>query len=522
MKIKNICLILICLLLNSVCFAKNNVIVFFAENLDGVSEKVINKIAESDKFCLAVAFDENKYIKKSVKDLIMSNKIEPMLSINEPYFPIISKEVNVYDSIVFNKIYSCEKLLQNYNNSYVKLFETYEHGLYLKGASLNNETLDLFYKNGILWTIAKSNNGLQKGLFIKNNVFLFVLYKNFTTNVNKIEQWFSSVKKQTFVPVLLTSSHLTNEKFMLNLINFINKNKNIDVLLPTYAAYYGYDSDTIKDDLILKEYSIDIPKENLLKLYLADKEITEYSEHNENEEICTILQDEFSNMYSYNILNGIANNDIQSNRLFDISYKNIFKILNKELPNINEFKESLVVQYNLYNEEQQKEFCKFINIDDSIIINNDSNIITFFSVSKNNNYISFATDADLSKLDSIDIYIDMNEISYAGCKRMLQPLSSYFVPKHSWEYAIRITKENIYIYKFVAEDIEVVKTIPNAGSKSNVKILSSILRGNPYNWNYQVVAIKDGLVKDFIEDKDKKEKIFKKLPLQLNMFKYCR
>ena len=470
MKIKNICLILICLLLNSVCLAKNKVVVFFAENLDGVSEKVINKIAESDKFCLAVAFDENKYIKKSVKDLIMSNKIEPMLSINEPYFPIISKEVNVYDSIVFNKIYSCEKLLQNYNNSYVKLFETYEHGLYLKGASLNNETLDLFYKNGILWTIAKSNNGLQKGLFIKNNVFLFVLYKNFTTNVNKIEQWFSSVKKQTFVPVLLTSSHLTNEKFMLNLINFINKNKNIDVLLPTYAAYYGYDSDTIKDDLILKEYSIDIPKENLLKLYLADKEITEYSEHNENEEICTILQDEFSNMYSYNILNGIANNDIQSNRLFDISYKNIFKILNKELPNINEFKESLVVQYNLYNEEQQKEFCKFINIDDSIIINNDSKIITFFSVSKNNNYISFATDADLSKLDSIDIYIDMNEISYAGCKRMLQPLSSYFVPKHSWEYAIRITKENIYIYKF----------------------------------------------------KDKKEKIFKKLPLQLNMFKYCR
>ena len=521
MKIKNICLILICLLLNSVCLAKNKVVVFFAENLDGVSEKVINKIAESDKFCLAVAFDENKYIKKSVKDLIMSNKIEPMLSINEPYFPIISKEVNVYDSIVFNKIYSCEKLLQNYNNSYIKLFETYEHGLYLKGASLNNETLDLFYKNGILWTIAKSNNGLQKGLFIKNNVFLFVLYKNFTTNVNKIEQWFSSVKKQTFVPVLLTSSHLTNEKFMLNLINFINKNKNIDVFLPTYVAYYGYDSTEIKDDLVLKEDLKNIPKENLLKLYLVDKEIKEYSENN-NEEFYTILQDEFSNMYSYNILNGVANNDLRSNRLFDISYKNIFRILDKELPNINEFKESLIVQDNLYNEEQQKEFCKFINIDNSIIINNDSDIITLFSVSKNKDYVSFVTDADLSKLDSVDIYIDMNEISYAGCQKMLKPISSYFVPKYSWEYAIRITKENIYIYKFVAENIDLVETIVNTGSKTNIKILSSILRGNPYNWNYQVVAIKDGLVKDFIEDKDKKEKIFKKLPLQLNMFKYCR
>ena len=254
---------------------------------------------------------------------------------------------------------------------------------------------------------------------------------------------------------------------------------------------------------------------------MVDKEIKEYSENN-NEEFYTILQDEFSNMYSYNILNGVAKNDLRSNRLFDISYKNIFRILDKELPNINEFKESLIVQDNLYNEEQQKEFCKFINIDNSIIINNDSDIITLFSVSKNKDYVSFVTDADLSKLDSVDIYIDMNEISYAGCQKMLKPISSYFVPKYSWEYAIRITKENIYIYKFVAENIDLVETIVNTGSKTNIKILSSILRGNPYNWNYQVVAIKDGLVKDFIEDKDKKEKIFKKLPLQLNMFKYCR
>ena len=147
MNIKNICLVLLLLLLNSVCFAKNKVVVFFAETIDGVSEKVINKIIDSEKFCLAVAFDENKHIQKSIKDLIASDKIEPMLNVSEPYFPVISTEINVCASIKFNKIHSCENFLQNYNDSYDKLFEINDHGLYLKWAALNNETLELVKYN---------------------------------------------------------------------------------------------------------------------------------------------------------------------------------------------------------------------------------------------------------------------------------------------------------------------------------------------------------------------------------------
>jgi len=511
------------LLLNSVCFAYEKTVVFFAETLDGVSDKVINKITTSDKFCLAVVFDENKYIKKSIQNLIISRKIEPMLNISEPYFPIISSEINISSSVFFNKVSSCEKILQNYKNTYRKKFEIYKHGLYLKSSSLNNETLDMFYKKNILWTIAKSEDDVQKGLFIKNNVALFVPYKNFTTNETKIKQWFSTLDSQDFIPILLTNWYMKNEKFMLELINFINKNKDINVLLPIDAAYYGYNSKTIKDDIVIKEYSKTIPKEILFKLYLADKEITEYIKDNKDEEIYTILCDEFSNMYSYSVINGILNNDMNSFRLFDISYKNVFRILNKKLPNINEFKESLIIQDMSTNiEEQTKEFCKFINIDDSIMINNDSEFVTLLSISKNNNYISFSTDVDLSEIDSVDIYIDMNGIAYTGCQKLLDPVNSYFVPEHSWEYVIRITKESIYIYKFISNNIDLIQNIQNDNSKTNVKVLSSIFRGDCYNWNYQVVAIKDGQVIDFIEDKDKKIKMFKSLPLQLNMFKYSK
>jgi hypothetical protein len=46
------------------------------------------------------------------------------------------------------------------------------------------------------------------------------------------------------------------------------------------------------------------------------------------------------------------------------------------------------------------------------------------------------------------------------------------------------------------------------------------LKGNPYNWSYQVVAIRDGEVVDFIESKEKKGKLFNVLPLQIKMYNY--
>lgn len=523
MKMKNLCSILILLLFSSVCFAQNKTVVFFAESLDGISDNVVKKITSSDKFCLAVCFDETKYIKPPIRNLIISHKIEPTLNIGEPYFPIVSSEVNISSAVIFDKVSNCENLIQNYKDSYKNLFETYKYGLYLKGASLDNETLKLFYKKNILWTIAKSEDDLQKGLFIKNNVALFVPYKNFTTNETKIKQWFASVKEQDFIPIVLTNWYIKNEKFMLELIKFLDKDKTIDVELPINAAFYGYNSNTIRKDLVLKEFSKNIPRDNMFKLYLVDKEIEEYGKDKKDDEMYSILCDEFFNMYSYNVMNGIANNNMSSIRLFDISYKNIFKILNKKVPNVNEFKESLIVQGKLSVEEDfAKEFCKFVDVDGSIIINNDSDIITLFSISKDKNSVSFTTDADLSNLDSVDIYIDMNGILNIGNPRMLNPLNSYFVPEHNWEYAIRITKDNIYIYKFVSENVDLIQTIPNDASKPSAKIPSNIFRGDPYNWNYQVVAVKNEQVIDFIEDKDKKTKIFKSLPLQLNMFKYYK
>lgn len=496
-------------------FAQNKTIVFFAQSFDGVSAKVIQKIESSDKFCLAVAFDENKYIKKEIQNLILTRKIEPMLNIIEPYFPVISNQINISSSAIFDETQACKDILNSYKKKYRTIFEQNKHGLYLKGSALNDEVLKIFYKQNILWTIAKSEDEKQKGLFIKNEVALFVPYKNFTVNDTKIKQWFSSVNDANVVPVILTSDHIKNEKFMLALINFLDKNNDIDVKLPVNAAFYGYNSKTIKDDISLKILS-NIPTENILKLYLVNKEITDYDKKG-NEEIYTILCDEFSNMYSYNVIDGIVNNNKNSIKLFDISYNNIFRMLNKKVPNINAFQDVLGGKDDSKNNNAS---CRFVKKNNSIVINNDSDVFTSFSVYKGNDDIYFKTDADLTALDSIDIYIDMNNIAYTGSQKMLKPVNAFFVPEHSWEFAVRITQKNIYIYKHLADSYDLIDTIPNENENANITISSSILKGNPLNWSYQTVAIKGGEVFDFIENKNKKEKMFNSLPLQIKMYNY--
>ncbi|MBR3628172.1 MAG: hypothetical protein IKN42_04940 [Elusimicrobia bacterium] len=516
MNIKNILITLLFSFISINCFAQNKTVVFFAETLDGISAKVIQKIESSDKFCLAAAFDENKYIKQNIQNLIDSYKIEPMLNIIEPYFSLIYKEISLNSSMIFNKTKNCEDILKNYKTVYRNTFSRYKHGLYLKGSAFNDEVLQMFYQYNILWTMAQTEDETQKGLFLKDGVALFVPYKNLTTSDTKIKQWFNSAENANVIPIILSSWHIKDEQFMLALINFINKNNTIDVQLPINAAFYGYNSKTIKKNISLKTLQ-NIPKENILKLYLANKEIEEYGNNKVNDEIYTILCDELSNMYSYNVINGILNNNKNSIKMFDISYTNIFRMLNKKLPNINEFQNVLVDKNNSVINDG---ICKFIKKNNFIVINNESNIFTMFSVYKNNDYVRFQTDVDLTLVDSIDIYIDMNNIAYTGSQKMLKPVNAFVVPEHSWEFAIRVTQKNIYIYKNLANNAELIENIPNESEKCDIKIFSNILKGNPYNWNYQVVAIKDGEVVDFIENKDKKEKMFKSLPLQINMYNY--
>ena len=145
MNIKSLFIILILLFLSVNVFAEKKTVIFFAESIDGMSAKVIQKIESSDKFCFAVCFDENKYIKKEIQNLIVSHKIEPMLNIMEPYFPLIASQININSSDVFDKTDICKDILSNYKKTYRNTFERNKHGQYVQ----NDLELSINFPNPI-------------------------------------------------------------------------------------------------------------------------------------------------------------------------------------------------------------------------------------------------------------------------------------------------------------------------------------------------------------------------------------
>ncbi len=493
-------------------FAAAKNIIFFAESFENVPAKVVNKMEYCDKFCLAAPFDTAKYINKNIQRLIISRKIEPTVQITEPYFPLISSKICLSSSTVLDKTEDFEQFLQNYKDSYRKTFEKNKHGMFLSGSALDDDVLSAFYRYNILWTTAKSDKENTKGVFFKNGVALFVPYYDIPNNDAKMRSFFAALPTG-YTPVILTEAQIKNDWFMLNLINYIENAKNITAVLPVDAAYYLYR--TKRNENFDMASVRDVPIENKLKLYLADKEL---KENDRKSEMYQILEDEMANMYSYKVINGINTDDKSGEKLFDISYTNIFRVLNKKQPNLKDYED--IISSKAGSNSSGKEACRFSRISNKAIrINNSGEYFTAFTVINNGNSVIFETNISADKADYYDIYIDMNALAYAGEQKGIRPVNVFMKPEHGWEYAVRISADKISVYKFIANSVELIKTF-DTESRTRISIPADILRGNPLNWYYQVVAVKDGEPVDFIETSANKEKLFKISPLQVDMFNY--
>lgn len=516
MNIKKFIVLFIVLLFSSNVFAKDKSVVLFFESLEGISPKVLQKISSSDNFCFSVNINSDSLIPENIQNLIISNKIEPTLRLNsEPYFPFISSEIYV-SSISFNRTSDLKNLLKTYKKTSKLLFDKRNYGIFLKGAIINEDTLKVFYQNNILWTTAELEDNLQKGIFIKNKVAIFVPYTDFPKDENQIAKWFSQ-KNENFIPVLLTKDYIKNDDFMLYMINFFNKSKTLETDLPITACYTvakDFDKYNNGDDIKLKNLG-NIPQDIFLKLASASNEVDNNNTFAFGKsDLYPTLYDELTTMYSYNIISKILNNDLYANKLFNISYSNIFKLTGKQIPTFEE-----LIKQESIEQIDKIDICSFIKDEDTYTINNEG-IIKTFSFKENGNPIQFSIDTDFSQLDYVDIYIDMNGIAYTGCQNLLKGTEGFFVPENCWEYAIRVTPSNIKIYRFATDVVTLLKTLDT--NKENISIPTNILKGTPTNWSYQVVAVKDGNIIDFLETSKNKIKVLNTTPLQFQMFRYIQ
>lgn len=504
MKILLFCLFL---LLTTNVFAKEKNIILFFENIESVPNSVLSKINASDKLCISATINNPKNISQTIKTLIYTNKIEPTLNIDEPYFTLISSNVYAGEDISFDRSEDMNLLISNYKNSLKSTFEKRKLGLFLKNGIIDDNSLQRFYKKNIYWVTTKLKNSRNEVAFIKNNVVVFVPFTDLPNSSNDIENWILN-KNSIFIPIFISKNKLTNEKFMLQLLSALEKNKNFDVLLPVNAAYYIAKNTEEQNDLKF-ELTSNIPNEILLKIAKAGEEYDK-QKTNKNNQLTDLVYGELANMYSCDIINGILSNNKSSKQLFDISYENIFRLCGDDIPNIDK-----LIRKNSKGINNNTNEHKFEKSGSQYTITNEQ-IIKSFSIYKDLQYVIFNLDYSTNEVDYIDIYIDMNNISHAGNQNLLKNMG-FFVPENCWEYAIEINNKNFTIYRFIIDKVNKVSET-NITSRKSIKISLNTFRGNPYNWNYQVIAVKDNKVVDFLETtQTRKERIFSETPLLLRM-----
>jgi len=487
-------------------FAKDRAVVFFFETAEGISQKNVQKMLSSKNFGFCSRIDSSKQMSAAAAELVGTGKMEAVLtSDSDPYLPFVSAPVKINDSFSFDITKELKRFLSDYSDLAAKFLQKEKTGLFFDYYYTVPDTFKYFSKHSIRWFASKFPDETPKGVYIRDGVVVFVPYTDFPKNSKDIESWFMT-KKEKIIPVYLSKEHIRDEKLMSAVIEIFKNSKYTDVVLPFEAC------ETVLNNA--KEYAVFEPpaeprlaQKTVLKIAAAAKE----TEEQQGSALYENIYGEFQNMCSSAIIDGVIKNDQRSITLFDVSYSNIFKLSGKAVPD---------AELNKIVFDPGQPYLKqfgFKQAQDSYIIENSSGIIKSFTVRKTDKSVDFIIDADLTGADTFDIYIDMNGIQDTGCSITLKNTECFFMPENYWEYALRISENRITVYRFYVDEVTVVKNI--AKTDNVISIPSDILRGNPYNWSYQVLALKDNKPVDFLDDEMEKERIKNTYPLQFKMFK---
>lgn len=492
-------------------FAKDRAIVFFLETADELTQKTVQKIIASQNFSFAAKIDGSKEIPQHIQKLIEAGKLEPVVDFGaEPYFPIISSEIKINDSMSFDRTQDLKKMLSLYNEKMSAFYGKGKYGLFVDYFYANKDTFKYFNKYPVLWCAGKIQPNAKKGTFTDEAITVFSLHADFPSNYKNIEKWFSA-RKEKIIPVYLTRAHVKNEKLMEYLVNIFKNSKYTDVLMPRDAVELVQQNEKNYTAGEFDYADFALPQDILAKIALAAGQ----TDKQEDSALYENIYDEFLNMCSAPIINGIIQNDGRSLMLFDIAYSNIFKLSGSQVPSADlqtMCSDGSVLQ--LCSDENE---FGFKQTDKGYLLKNSSGPLVSFSVNKTDKSVDFTVVASDEEIDTIDIYIDMNGLEDAGCGIMLKETEGFFAPNNYWEYSLRIIKDKASVYRFYIDDLTVVKNIFKKGT--TVSVPAEVLKGNPYNWSYQVVASKENKIVDFLADEKLKEQIKNTRPFQIEMVK---
>lgn len=493
----------------SIAFSQQRYIVFFAETAD-LSQNVIDKILISDRFCMVVPVKSSEEIPQKIEELVVCGKIEPSLTFNpEPVFPVLesvyskggkkSARNSAFGDFVVDNINSFE---DNVNKS--------QFGIFLDSGEVSNDILSYFASLNVSWINISNSTEKINGAYKIKGINVFSLYKDFPTNQKDVMKWLEG-KKDEVIPVLLTKKHLNSVNFMTYLIELFDKSQYIKPAVALYVT--NTKKEMIRQNTSVSFTQLSVNGSIMSKLYEAADSINKYrTSSGFNEYYYNNAQSEMLYLCSLDLLKGLEANNVSSVRMFDAAYNNIFRLLGYEIPQASNA--LIVSDYGENPHTSVKQRSGGITITNSGVINT----LSIYASGENTRIDFHIVNAAIGEsLSYVDIYIDMNNLDWAGSTTMLSGTNGFLTTDSGWEYAIRINSDKALLYRYSAEGASFVAEVPVNNGRS-VSIPQRYLRGNPSNWGFQAVAVsaESGEIVDFLTQlSTSKSSMLSKKPFQI-------
>ncbi|MCL2145281.1 MAG: hypothetical protein FWH43_07330 [Endomicrobia bacterium] len=494
-------------------------IVFFAETSD-IPEAVADKILFSKRFCMTIPVTAGSTVPAGIEELVSRGRLEPSLVFEpEPVFPILatiySASEKKSDRQGFNEF------VTGGMNEFETAVNREKFGVFLNSGNVSHNILYYFAGLKLSWVNIDNMGEPFKGAYKIDGVTTFSIYKNFPNAQKDIMKWLEA-RKETVVPVLLTKRHLKNAELMGYIIDLFDRSKYIKPAVPLYISLV--ESEMIAEKESVSFELLSVRPAVMTKLYSAVSFINEYKDSGDFLGYSyKNAQSELVYLCSHDLLKGVSANKTASQRMFDAAYNNIFRLLGAEAPSDKDLyaKKPAVKDGNLYAGTEEVMHTEINPTDGGISAENDGIIKNLTVVSKDgsiNITLSFEDEKGKEEISYIDIYIDMNNFEGAGSTSMLPGAGGFLTPDSAWEYALRVEKDKVTLYRHSADSMTFLSEIQYSGQSFSIP--QKYIRGNPANWGYQAVAViesegRSKIADFFVQSSQSRESFLSVKPFQI-------
>jgi hypothetical protein len=489
----------------------------------GIPSAVVDVVVRHPGLKIAAAWPADLQPSPADRQLLREKRLEPGLVLSdEPVFPLVYNTVfSSPTALTFSWPGDLWDIVVRNQSEMKAHVPDVSAGLFLRSGAFSGDGIDGLKRLGISWVDYKDGSGRQ-GAYYKDGLLLLAVPQGGVHNLDELKNVVA--RSSGAVTVLLFDEKNPLEVPLLEeLAGQVDNNPDIAMVTPDELL-------KTKRDLLL---SIEGPVQSdispwlrkpvlIYKLSIARAALEEYKNSGQAQpRTLDALRGELYNLYRFDLLARLNDSpQPEDEQLFLVGIRNIYMLLKRPVPpelsgKVDELPASA-------------EAAAFaVNVSTSCLTFTNSSSarrpasITALSVCIAGDAIVYtiAVSSAVPALASVDVYMDLNNQRGAGLTNLLNGVAGFLEPKDAWEYAFRIEKGQVSLYRAGRFEVTMVKKFALA-QPWTVEIPRAILRGNPLHWGYQAVLLEPNggtwKIDDFLcRDESQRRKILEGSPLQL-------